>query len=56
MSAARTEDFRVGAHGPLVAIVDAVDRDLPDRRDAAAMARLVKVSGIEGLEEHLRDD
>jgi phosphoglycerate dehydrogenase-like enzyme len=43
------------APGPLVAIVDAVDRELPDLGDAAAIARLVTVSGVEGLEEHLRD-
>jgi phosphoglycerate dehydrogenase-like enzyme len=45
----------VVAPGPLVAIVDAVDRELPDLRDAAAIARLVKVSGVRGLEEHLSD-
>jgi phosphoglycerate dehydrogenase-like enzyme len=43
------------APGPLVAIVDAIDRELPDLRDAAELARLVQVTGVEGLEEHLRD-
>jgi phosphoglycerate dehydrogenase-like enzyme len=43
------------AHRPLVTIVDAVDRELPDLREAADLARLVHVTGVEGLEEHLRD-
>ena len=43
------------APGPLVAIVDAIDRELPDLREAAELARLVQVTGVEGLEEHLRD-
>ena len=38
---------------PLVAIVDAVDRELPDLRAAADLARLVQVAGVEGLEAHL---
>ena len=41
------------AAGPLVAIVDAVDRELPDLRAAADLARLVRVTGVEGLEAHL---
>jgi phosphoglycerate dehydrogenase-like enzyme len=41
--------------GPLVAIVDAVDRELPDLGEAAAVARLVQVTGVEGLEAHLPD-
>jgi phosphoglycerate dehydrogenase-like enzyme len=41
------------AVGPLVAIVDAVDRELPDLRAAADLARLVQVTGVEGLEVHL---
>jgi len=43
------------AVGPLVAIVDAVDRDLPDLREAADLARLVKVTGVEELEADLLD-
>jgi phosphoglycerate dehydrogenase-like enzyme len=43
------------AAGPLVAIVDAVDRDLPDLREAADLARLVKVTGVEELEADLPD-
>ena len=43
------------APGPLVAIVDAVERDLPDLREAADLARLVKVTGVEELEAHLPD-
>jgi phosphoglycerate dehydrogenase-like enzyme len=43
------------APGPLVAIVDAVDRELPDLREAAEIARLVQVGGVEALEGHLRD-
>jgi phosphoglycerate dehydrogenase-like enzyme len=41
------------APGPVVAIVDAVDRELPDLRAAADLARLVQVTGVEGLEPHL---
>jgi phosphoglycerate dehydrogenase-like enzyme len=41
------------APGPLVAIVDAVDRELPDLADAAAIARLVAVGGVPELEDHL---
>ena len=41
------------APAPLVAIVDAVDRELPDLRAAADLARLVQVTGVEGLEAHL---
>jgi phosphoglycerate dehydrogenase-like enzyme len=41
------------AAGPLVAIVDAVDRELPDLRAAADLARLVHVTGVEGLEAYL---
>jgi phosphoglycerate dehydrogenase-like enzyme len=40
---------------PLIAIVDAVDRELPDLGEAAAIARLVQVTGVEGLEAHLPD-
>ena len=40
---------------PVVAVVDAVDRELPDLDQAADIARLVRVGGVEGLEEHLRD-
>ena len=47
------------ASRPLVAIVDAVDRGFPDLRpdlrEAAEIARLVQVGGIEDLEEHVRD-
>lgn len=43
------------APGPLVAIVDAVDRELPDLRPAADIARLVEVRGVDGLEPHLDD-
>jgi phosphoglycerate dehydrogenase-like enzyme len=38
---------------PLVAIVDAIDRDLPDFRDVEALARTVRVSSVAELEEHL---
>jgi phosphoglycerate dehydrogenase-like enzyme len=41
------------APAPLVAIVDAVDRELPDLRAAADLARIVRVTGVEGLEAHL---
>ena len=40
---------------PLVAIVDAVDRVLPDLRDVEALARTVQTRGVEGLEDHLAD-
>lgn len=40
---------------PLVAIVDAVDRDLPDLRDVEALARTVRVSSVAELEDHLAD-
>jgi phosphoglycerate dehydrogenase-like enzyme len=43
------------APAPLVAIVDAVDRELPDLRAAADLARLVQVTGVEGLEAHLAE-
>ena len=43
------------APAPLVAIVDAVDRELPDLRAAADLARLVQVTGVEGLEAHLSE-
>jgi phosphoglycerate dehydrogenase-like enzyme len=43
------------APAPLVAIVDAVDRELPDLREAAELARLVQVTGVEELEPHLPD-
>lgn len=38
---------------PLVAIVDAVDRELPDLRAASEIARLIQVTGVDGLETHL---
>jgi phosphoglycerate dehydrogenase-like enzyme len=38
---------------PLVAIVDAVDRVLPDLADVEAIARTVRVSNVEELEDHL---
>jgi phosphoglycerate dehydrogenase-like enzyme len=38
---------------PLVAIVDAIDRDLPDFGDVEALARLVRVSTVAELEDHL---
>jgi phosphoglycerate dehydrogenase-like enzyme len=41
--------------GPLVAVVDAVDRALPDLGEVARIARLVEVRGVEGLEDHLGD-
>jgi phosphoglycerate dehydrogenase-like enzyme len=41
------------ADRPLVAIVDAVDRDLPDLRDVEALARIVRVSSVAELEPHL---
>jgi phosphoglycerate dehydrogenase-like enzyme len=38
---------------PLVAIVDAVDRDLPDLREVEARARVVRASSASELEDHL---
>ena len=38
---------------PLVAIVDAVDRELPDLSDVDAIARTVRVSSVDELEDHL---
>jgi phosphoglycerate dehydrogenase-like enzyme len=38
---------------PLVAIVDAIDRQLPDLRDVEALARTVRVSSVAELEDHL---
>ena len=43
------------AGGPLVAIVDAVDRQRPDLRAAADLARLIEVTSVEELEAHLPD-
>jgi len=43
------------AHRPLVAIVDAIDRDLPDLRDVEALARTVRVSSVAELEAHLEE-
>jgi phosphoglycerate dehydrogenase-like enzyme len=40
---------------PLVAIVDAVDRELPDLREVETLARTVHVSNVEDLEDHLAD-
>ena len=40
---------------PLVAIVHAVDRVLPDLREIEALARTVQTRGVEDLEEHLAD-
>ena len=40
---------------PLVAIVDAVDRELPDLREVEALARTVQATGVNDLEEHLGD-
>jgi phosphoglycerate dehydrogenase-like enzyme len=40
---------------PLVAIVDAVDRELPDLREVEALARTVRVVGVDDLEDHLAD-
>ena len=42
-----------GSRGPLVGIVDAVDRDLPDLGDVEALARIVRVASVDELEEHL---
>ena len=38
---------------PLVAIVDAVDRELPDLGEVEALARVARATGVDGLEEHL---
>ena len=38
---------------PLVAIVDAVDREFPDLRDVGALARVVRASSVAELEPHL---
>jgi phosphoglycerate dehydrogenase-like enzyme len=38
---------------PLVAIVDAVDRDHPDLGDVGSLARTVRVSSVSELEDHL---
>ena len=38
---------------PLVAIVDAVDREIPDLGAASEIARLIQVTGVDGLEDHL---
>jgi phosphoglycerate dehydrogenase-like enzyme len=43
------------ARTPLVAIVDAVDRALPDLGAAAEIARVVEVTGVDGLEAHLAE-
>ena len=43
------------APGPLVAIVDAVERELPDLRDVEALARVVHASSVAELEDHLGD-
>ena len=40
------------ASGPLVAIVDAVDRTLPDLGEASDLARLLKAKSVEELEAH----
>jgi phosphoglycerate dehydrogenase-like enzyme len=40
---------------PLVAIVDAVDRDLPDLREVEALARTVRIDSVAELEGHLGD-
>ena len=39
--------------GPLVAIVDAVDRDLPDLRGIDALARVVRASSVSEVDQHL---
>ena len=41
------------AHRPLVAIVDAVDRGLPDLGAVETVARMARVSSVAELEEHL---
>ena len=40
---------------PLVAIVDAVDRELPDLSDVESLARVVQVSTVEELGDHLAE-
>jgi phosphoglycerate dehydrogenase-like enzyme len=40
---------------PLVAVVDAIDRELPDLREVESLARVVRVSSVDELEAH-RDD
>ena len=42
-----------GTERPLVAIVDAVDRDHPELGDVEALARTVRVSSVAELEDHL---
>jgi phosphoglycerate dehydrogenase-like enzyme len=44
---------RAGTASPLVAVVDAVDRDLPDLHDVEALARTVRVASVAELEDHL---
>jgi phosphoglycerate dehydrogenase-like enzyme len=41
------------ASGPLVAIVDAVDRELPDLRGIEALARVVRASSVSEVDDHL---
>jgi phosphoglycerate dehydrogenase-like enzyme len=41
------------APGPLVAVVDAVDRDLPDLREVETRAHVVRASSASELEDHL---
>jgi phosphoglycerate dehydrogenase-like enzyme len=41
------------ASGPLVAVVDAVDRELPDLRAIEVLARVVRASSVAELEDHL---
>jgi phosphoglycerate dehydrogenase-like enzyme len=40
---------------PLVAVIDAVERDLPDIGAIEELARVVQAGSIEGLEPHLED-
>jgi phosphoglycerate dehydrogenase-like enzyme len=47
------EPTGTGTRRPLVAIVDAVDRELPDLRDVEALARIVHASSMDELEAHL---
>jgi phosphoglycerate dehydrogenase-like enzyme len=42
-----------GTAPPLVAIVDAVDRDLPDLHDVEGLARIVRVPSVAELGDHL---
>jgi phosphoglycerate dehydrogenase-like enzyme len=42
-----------GRERPLVAIVDAVDRERPDLRDVEPLARIVEVSTVPELKDHL---